>query len=106
MIFNINHTNWVIKEVSDEEITDMVNKEGYYVHGFTVYSENTIYINETTPEIERTLRHELMHTWLYVYGHNQDDKKFSNEDICEIFASAFVEISKIIDEYRKQKVVD
>ena len=96
MDFIINDSRWYIEEISDKEIS---GKDGYYTHGYTCYSKNTIYLNETSLEKERTLKHELTHCWLYMYGHNQDDKRFTNEDVCEIVASINSFINDIVDKY-------
>ena len=104
MKFEINNSIWQIKLISDKEMQSIVGKEeGYFTHGYTAYSENIIYINKTSPEEIRTLKHELMHCWLYMYGHNQDDKQFTNEDVCEIVASSNNFINKVVNEYMNQK---
>lgn len=99
MQFEINNCLWQIKEISDEEMQYDKGKQGYYTHGFTCYSEDTIYINTTSPEKVRTLKHELTHVWLYMYGHNQDEKQFNNEDVCEIVASINNFINEIVNKY-------
>lgn len=105
MDFVINNCKWHIKEISGQEMRYEKGREGYYTHGLTCYSENTIYINETSSEKERTLKHELTHCWLYMYGHNQDEKEFNNEDICEIVASINNFINEIVEKYKnKQKL--
>ena len=102
MEFIINNCKWNIKEISDEKMQYDNSKEGYYIHGYTSYRENIIYINETSPEKERTLKHELTHCWLYMYGHNQDEKQFTNEDVCEIVASINDFINEILEKYRRR----
>ena len=104
MEFEINGSIWKIREISDEEMQYDKNKPGYYTHGFTCYSQNIIYINKTSPEKIRTLKHELMHCWLYLYGHNQDDRQFDNEDVCEIVASSNDFINKIIEQFKKEMI--
>lgn len=103
MVFEINNSKWLIKEISQEEMQYSMGEEGKYTHGITIYSENTIYINETSPEKERTLKHELTHVWLYMYGHNQQDKEFNYEDVCEIVACSNDFINYVIGKYRKEK---
>ncbi len=103
MKFEINNTEWEIKEISSEEMERNYGKTGYYTHGFTCYSEDTIYINKTSPEKERTLKHELTHCWLYMFGHNQDEKQFNNEDICEIVASSNDFINKVVSKYKVEQ---
>ena len=102
MKFEINNSMWEIKEITEEEMYYYNGRQGYYTHGLTCYKENTIYINKTSPEKIRTLKHELAHCWLYMYGHNQDDKNFNNEDICEILASSNDFINEVVQEYIKQ----
>lgn len=97
--FKINNSIWEIKEITDEEMQYDKGRSGYYTHGYTCYSENIIYINKTSPEKQRTLKHELTHCWLYMYGHNQDDKRFTNEDVCEIVASINDFINEILNKY-------
>lgn len=103
MEFEINNALWQVKEISDEEMQYDKGRQGYYTHGFTCYSEDTIYINMTSPEKERTLKHELTHVWLYMYGHNQDDRTFNYEDVCEIVASSNNFINEVIKKYQKGK---
>ena len=103
MRFEINNGIWEIKQITDQEMQYDKGRDGYYTHGFTCYSENIIYINESSPEKERTLKHELTHVWLYMYGHCQDDKHFTNEDVCEIVASINNFINSIVGEYFKKE---
>ena len=102
MKFEINGSAWKIEEITEQEMQYDKGKDGYYTHGFTCYSENTIYINKTSPEKERTLKHELSHVWLYMYGHCQDSRVFSNEDVCEIIASSNDFINEIVKKYFKK----
>ena len=52
-----------------------------------------------------TLKHELMHVWLYENGHkNQNnDEIFGYEDVCELVALSNNSINKIVAEYLKNK---
>ena len=106
MDFKINDSIWHIKEISKEEMDYENGKNGYYTHGYTSYRENTIYINKSSKEKERTLKHELMHCWLYMYGHNQDEKQFNNEDVCEIVASSNNFINSIVKYYFGKGIMD
>lgn len=106
MKFEINNAEWEIKEISSEEMERNYGKTGYYTHGFTCYSEDIIYINKTSPEKERTLKHELTHCWLYMFGHNQDEKQFNNEDICEIVASSNDFINEIVEKYKEEQKIN
>jgi hypothetical protein len=41
---------------------------------------------------------------MYEYGHNQWNKEFDNEDVCEIMASSHDIIHEIVEEYFKPTV--
>lgn len=47
----------------------------------------------------KTLKHELTHVWLYEYEHNQDEKEFNNEDVCEIVACSNDFINEVVEKY-------
>lgn len=50
-----------------------------------------------------TLKHELAHVWLYENGHKQQDeeKRFTYEDICEYIALSNNSINNVVDLYLK-----
>lgn len=52
-----------------------------------------------------TLKHELMHVWLYENGHkNQNgDEVFNYEDVCELVALSNNSINRIVKEYLNAK---
>ena len=52
-----------------------------------------------------TLKHELMHVWLYENGHtNQSgDEVFDYEDVCELVALSNNSINRIVNEYLSNK---
>lgn len=52
-----------------------------------------------------TLKHELMHVWLYENGHkNQNgDEVFNYEDVCEYVALSNNSINRIVKEYMETK---
>lgn len=54
-----------------------------------------------------TLKHELMHVWLYENGHkNQnEDEIFDYEDVCELVALSNNSINKIVKEYCNSKKI-
>ena len=102
MRFKINNTEWEIKEISNADMQDKFCLDDKFTHGITIYSENTIYLNKDSKNMLKTLKHELMHAWLFEYGHNQDEKEFNNEDICEIVACSNDFINEVVEKYRKQ----
>jgi len=105
MKFQINNDEWKIEKINNAEMNIIVSsdKRETFTHGTTQYDCNTIYINEETPNKRKTLYHELMHLYMYEYGHNQWNKEFNNEDVCEISASSHDFIHNIVEEYFNSK---
>lgn len=101
MKFKINNTEWTIKEVTEAEINNEMKND--YTMGVTIYKTQEILLLKDQANIIKTLKHELMHVWLYEYGHAQnDDKKYDYEDICEIVASSNDFINNIVEQYKKE----
>ena len=74
--------------------------------GRSTYDDGIILIEQNTPEqMLLTLKHELMHVWLYENGHkNQDGQEiFDYEDVCELVALSNSSINRIVEEYLKDK---
>lgn len=93
--FTINNKVYTIYDV--DKITGKQN----YV-GRSHYDDKTIYIEYGTEEqMMLTLKHELMHVWLYENGHkNQNNNEiFGYEDVCELVALSNNSINRIVDEY-------
>lgn len=104
MKFKINGNTWEILTTSNEEINNIEGNNGEnFIHGATRYDLNKIFINEDTPEQLRTLKHELVHAWLYEYGHRPDGKRYNEEDVCEIVASSNDFINEIVEQYKEKK---
>lgn len=98
MKFNINNTEWTIKVVDEATINNEMKQDGTL--GVTIYKTQEILLLENQANIIKTLKHELTHVWLYEYGHNQEDeKKYSCEDVCEIIASSNEFINDIVKQY-------
>lgn len=103
--FKINNTEWTVKEVSEAEINNEMKND--YSLGITLYKTQEIWLLDNQVNITRTLKHELIHVWLFEYGHRQDDeKKFDYEDICEIVASSNDFINEVVRGYVKAKQVE
>ena len=79
----------------------MVNKiEGKQTYvGRTDYNIPEIYIEKGTEyQMLLTLKHELMHVWLYEHGYTgQDYGCFSYEELCEFTALSNDFINKIVN---------
>lgn len=97
--FEINNRIYTIYDV------DKIEGLQSYV-GRSDYITTDIYIEYNTFEqMMLTLKHELMHVWLYENGHkNQDGKEvFGYEDVCELVALSNNSINRIVKEYLKSK---
>lgn len=93
--FEINNNIYTIYNV--DKIT---GKENYV--GRSHYDDKTIYIEKgTRKDMLLTLKHELMHVWLFENGHtNQDGKEvFNYEDVCELVALSNSSINRITKFY-------
>lgn len=88
--FDINGSSWNIKYITREEMLTIAKDNAEeYTQGITIYSQQTIYIDKTVANTKRVLIHELTHAWLNAFGHNQHNKEWDNEDVCEIVASIY-----------------
>lgn len=97
--FEINNHIYTIYNVDKIE-----GKENYV--GRSHYDDRTIYIEKgSKKDMLLTLKHELMHVWLYENGHkNQDGKEiFDYEDVCELVALSNDSINRIVKEYQSAK---
>ena len=93
--FEINNKIYTIYNV------DTITGKNTYV-GRSNYDDRNIYIEYGTEEqMMITLKHELMHVWLYENGHtNQDGKEvFGYEDVCELVALSNGSINRIVELY-------
>lgn len=58
--------------------------------GFTDYQQAKIYLKFLDMNIvTKTLIHELTHAWMFENGHNQSERTFNHEDVCEICACSY-----------------
>lgn len=99
--FSINNNIYTIYDVNK-----IIGKENYV--GRSHYDDKTIYVEYGTKEqMLLTLKHELMHVWLYENGHtNQNNKEtFGYEDVCELVALSNNSINRIVDIYLYNKFI-
>ena len=97
--FIINNRVYTIYDV------DRIEGKKSYV-GRSDYIDTDIYIERGTFEqMMLTLKHELMHVWLYENGHtNQDGQEiFDYEDVCELVALSNNSINRIVNLYCYKK---
>lgn len=101
MEFKINNTTWTIKDV-DEPIINNETKTDCTL-GVMIYKTQEIWLLKEQANVIKTLKHELMHVWMYEYGHNQHEKEFNFEDVCEIVASSNDFINEVVEMYKLEK---
>lgn len=102
MKFEINNTEWTIKEVDEAIINNEMKND--YTMGVTIYKTQEILLLKDQANLIKTLKHELIHVWLYEYGHAQNDEtEYNYEDVCEIVASSNDFINKIVEMYKLDK---
>lgn len=97
--FFINNRLYTIYDV------DAIFGKKSYV-GQTQYDTGVVYIEiSTEEEMLLTLKHELMHIWLYENGHtNQDNNEmFGYEELCEYVALSNNFINRVTNKYLKAK---
>lgn len=100
--FMINNKIYTIYNV------DKIEGKKNYV-GSSNYDNNEIFIeNGTFEQMLLTLKHELMHVWLYENGHtNQNNKEtFGYEDLCELVALSNNSINNVVNLYINSKYLD
>lgn len=93
--FTINNNIYTIYNV------DRISGKENYV-GRSHYDDKTIYIEKGNfDDMLLTLKHELMHVWLFENGHtNQNnDEVFGYEDVCELVALSNNSINRITKLY-------
>lgn len=84
---------------------DKIEGKKNYV-GSSNYDSNEIFIeNGTFEQMLLTLKHELMHVWLYENGHtNQNNEEtFGYEDLCELVALSNNSINNVVNLYLTSK---
>ena len=95
MKFKCNNTEYEIIEKEQLENDEYV--------GLTEYQNKRVLLKKLDRDFMiRTLKHELAHVWMYEYGHNQDEKEFNNEDVCEIVACSNDFINEVVKQYKEE----
>lgn len=97
--FKINGKVYTIYDV------DKIEGKNSYV-GRSTYDDRKIFIEKGNyRQMLLTLKHELMHVWLYENGHtNQNGNEvFDYEDVCELVALSNNSINKIVNLYLLNK---
>ena len=99
--FRINRSDYVIKEVSQEELLKtIVDEEDGYYYGQTRFPIQTIFIDKdlSYEQKKKTLYHELMHVYIREYLTTRDISP-NEEVMCDISANSHDIIHDIVEEY-------
>ena len=100
--FQINNTEWTIKEVDEATINNEMKND--FTLGVTIYKTQEILLLKNQANLIKTLKHELIHVWLYEYGHAQNDEtKYKYENVCEMVASSNDFINNVVIKYKEGK---
>ena len=113
MKFKINNAEWKIIEQSKQEMINLYKEQiqpeedVYFVFGLTNKSYHIIFINQDMCEEQKikTLKHELMHCYIWMYG-LYNAPNFDEEMICDIVASSNDFINEVVEEYKKQNITE
>lgn len=105
MKFRCNNSEWTIEEVDEATINNEMKND--YTLGVTIYKTQKILLLKDQANIIKTLKHELVHVWLYEYGHPQNDNEtFVYENVCEIVACSNDFVNKVIKDYLNITVIE
>ena len=99
--FRINRSDYVIKEVSQEELLKtIVDEEDGYYYGQTRFPIQTIFIDKdlSYERKKRTLYHELMHVYIREYLTTRDISP-NEEVMCDISSNSHDIIHNIVKSY-------
>lgn len=99
--FRINRSDYVIKEVSQEELLKtIVDEEDGYYYGQTRFPIQTIFIDKdlSYERKKKTLYHELMHVYIREYLTTRDISP-NEEVMCDISANSHDIIHNIVKDY-------
>ena len=100
MKFEINETEWTIKIVDDVTMTGIARETN--ISGRAEYKTQEILLLQNNANMIRTLKHELMHVWLWEFAHSQkNDTIYDYEDICEIVASSNNFVNRVVENFKK-----
>lgn len=109
MKFKINNKRWLIKEIPQSEMREVLQEHndkpteyGKY-YGLTYMDNQTIYIDKDlcSDRKRSTLLHELGHCYIATFI-THEDKQYNEEDVVDIISNSHDIIRNIVDKYFKK----
>lgn len=100
-VFDLNNHTWMIDIVEDDKLLKEYQErvpDAYSCFGLTFYKKHLIWISEDLcPEEKmRTLKHELVHAYIWEMGFYNAD--FNNEEmICDFVAAIYDFINEVLE---------
>ena len=100
--FTINNHKWLIEEKDSEKLLEIYKERtgdtnSYMCNGLTFYKEHKIWIAKELcdDEIARTLKHELVHCYIWEMGFYNVEFNYE-EIICDFVATIYDFIKKVL----------
>lgn len=99
----ISENIWNLYFKTREEMTkiyyeDVTPEDDMRINGITEYATSNVYIDKELRGfiLEKTLRHELMHIYLWETG--QQARVYNEEELCDLISTAAPIICKTVDD--------
>lgn len=108
--FSFLDATWKIEPKANEELKQIWNKsqkeDVTELFGVTLFKEHKIHFDEDMciEEVEQTLKHELMHAYLWSIG-ARSFSQFDEEDICNFSGAASSIINTIVKKYMSEFIL-
>lgn len=109
MEFDINNQRFIIKEVTQKEIKDILTEKndkieqtGMYF-GVTCFDDNTIYLDANLKQDRKrsTLAHELTHCYIANCMSHQD-RIYTEEEVCDLVSNSYLFVNEVVNGYFNQ----
>ena len=101
---------WEVQLKNDKELSDIYfenqeQEKGVSINGLTEYLTSKIYINEELYgfSLIKTIRHELMH--VYLWETNKNNSSYTEDEVCEILSNSIPFINKTADDILSKLLV-
>ena len=105
----VNGSEWNILEKTQKEVVDKYNEaydeDAKCVFGLTRFKEYEIWINKEMclEQKIKTLKHELTHCYIFMYGLGQVPH-FTEEMVCDLVSAITEFIDESVERYKSEMV--